>query len=252
MKLEAFSLCSGSSGNCVLIAADGDAILLDGGRSCSYLSRAAASVGIDLGRVAAAFVTHEHRDHISALDAAVKKYTFPVHMTRASYNAVSAAESPALIASAILHPPLYEERVGAFLVKSFLTYHDSACSVGYVVSVGDAKIGLCTDTGRFTDSIADALSGCTHLILESNHDRDMLLHGSYPAFLKARIDSPRGHLSNEDAAALAGLLSADDITLYHISRENNTPELALCEVRGAVPPSTAIRAAEPDSPVRII
>ena len=132
---------------------------------------------------------------------------------------------------AIIHPIIYTESIGALTVRSFPTPHDSAASVGYVVSDGTPEhtLAVATDIGTVTDEVSDALIGCENVILESNHDENMLLCGAYPYELKRRILSDFGHLSNEAAAAFVSHLAAAGtkrILLAHLSQDNNLPELA--------------------------
>lgn len=257
MDIEAYTLYSGSSGNSVYIRAGGDAILIDGGKSCAALLRGIAAVGGDISSVRAVFVTHEHRDHVSAIEVLTKKYRIPVHITEDSLYALACDR---LHQSAIPHPPVFGVNVGPMTVRSFRTHHDSVMSVGYTVDFAgsDVRLGLLTDTGHISEPIIEALSGCTHLILESNHDIDMLTYGPYPLFLKERILSARGHLSNDTAAALACELrrrGTRAFTLAHISRENNTPELAYRTVAEALSASGqpfSLTTAPPDSPMKVI
>lgn len=237
MDIKIATLYSGSSGNSVLISADGDCILIDGGRSCRALSCAASTLGVDVADVSAVYVTHEHTDHISALDVFCKKYHTPVHMAEDSASAIVGHEH--LLAATVKHTPIFTDRVGKMTVKSFRTHHDSAMSVGYTVEFDgeDVKFGLLTDTGHVTQDMIDALADCTHLVLEANHDIPMLYAGFYPYHIKERIRSARGHLSNEQCGQLAATLAAggaEEILLAHISENNNTPELALDAVGKAL------------------
>lgn len=257
MQIEAYTLYSGSSGNCTYIRAGDDAILIDGGKSCAALVRGVASVGGDMSSVRAIFVTHEHVDHISALDVVAKKFGMPIHITEDSLFTLGGVY---LHARAVPHAPLYTVRTGPFTVSSFRTHHDSACSVGYTIEIdcSDVRIGIVTDTGCISDDMVDALSGCTHVILEANHDVFMLTHGSYPFYLKSRILSDKGHLSNDAAASLASeLLSRGTHTflLAHISRENNTHELASRTVYEALSATGApftLSSAPHDAPQRLV
>lgn len=256
---EAYTLYSGSSGNCTYISSGHDAILIDGGKTCAAMMRGVASVGGNMDEVRAVFVTHEHRDHVSALDTAAKKFRFPIHIVEDSLRSLPGSGGEYLRGCAVPHAPIYSVCVGPFTVTSFLTHHDSACSVGYTVDIDGAgvRVGILTDTGCVTGDMIDALSGCTHVILEANHDESMLRHGSYPFFLKSRIMSSLGHLSNDDSAATARELSLRGtraFLLAHISRENNTPSIALDTVSGVLSDagvSASIAAASPDTAQRL-
>ena len=227
-ELNITSLYSGSSGNSVYVCDGDDAILIDAGKSTAALCRALCEAGGDIGRVRAVFITHEHIDHVSALPVLCRKYHIPVHIIEDS--AYNMRHGDALSEYAVTHPPLYCERVGAMTVKSFVTYHDSAAGVGYTVSVSeDVTLGVVTDTGHYTEDMTEALSGCTHVIAETNHDIAMLRSGPYPYHIKQRILSERGHLSNEQGAALIAELAGRgtrSFCLAHLSQNNNTPQLA--------------------------
>ena len=239
LKLHICSLYSGSSGNSFLIGAGEDCILIDAGKNAKRLCAAIRACGYAPEQVRAVFVTHEHSDHISALPIFLKKYPVPVHIAAACAYRLEARETaePLLVR----HPPLYTETVGPFTVTSFPTPHDSRASVGYRVEIADGerryRVGYATDIGYVTPEIREGLSDCQAVILESNHDPEMLENGSYPEELKRRIRSRRGHLSNPECAVLAARLAAcgaERIMLAHLSRENNTPNAAYGETLGAV------------------
>ncbi len=256
MQIEAYTLYSGSSGNSFYIRAGDDAILIDGGKSSACLVRSVSAVGGDMSAVRAIFVTHEHRDHVSALDVTARKYRIPVHITEGSLAALGTE----LCGCAVAHTPIFSVKVGPFTVKSFPTHHDSACSVGYTVDIdgSSVRVGILTDTGFVSNDMKAALSGCTHAVIEANHDVGMLMRGTYPPYLKSRILSDRGHLSNEASASLARELlhgGTRSFILAHISRENNTPPLALRTVGDMLSGEGApfsLTAAPPDSPARLI
>ncbi len=231
MSLHICSLYSGSTGNAFLIAQGGECILIDGGKNCKRLCACLAEVGYAPSQVRAVFVTHEHSDHISALPVFAKRYQIPVHAVGETADALLfAGVAPALV---VRHSAPFQTAVGNFSVSAFPTPHDSRASVGYRIEVqtgeGVCKVGYATDMGAPTEIVEQNLTGCDYVILESNHDIDMLWNGGYPYYLKKRIYGERGHLSNADCAALAGRLAQSGtkrILLAHLSRENNTPELA--------------------------
>lgn len=253
------SLYSGSAGNSVLISACGTNILIDAGKSARTLCASLNAAGSDIGSIDAIFVTHEHSDHIGALEVISKKYRIPVHMTEAS--ALNMSMGSFLGGAAVIHAPLYSVQVGALTVSSFQTPHDSACCVGYRVEFDGSDgcrhaLGCATDIGCVTPHLREALCGCEAVVVECNHDVDMLRFGPYPGQLKTRILSRRGHLSNEDCAAFSCELAAAGaryILLAHLSRENNRPEMAYAAVRAAVPDeSVSIVIADPDEPVALV
>lgn len=234
MSIQLFSLYSGSSGNAFLIRTSESTVLIDAGKSCKRLCAALAECNTAPEQIDAIFITHEHIDHIGALPVFLKKHPIPVHMLEKSAHALRT--SPAAQPCLRIHTPLYTETVGNVTVSSFPTPHDSAASVGFRISVSEAdgtemyRIGYATDIGHASGHVEEGLLGCDTVILESNHDPEMLLTGPYPYPLKQRIASPYGHLSNPDSAALAQRLyqaGTKRLMLAHLSRENNTPEAAL-------------------------
>ena len=235
------SLYSGSTGNAFLIEAGSTCLLIDAGKNAKKLCAALTDAGVALDSIRAIFITHEHSDHVSALPVFLKKHPLPVHVQRAS--AYKLANDPAVAPCLCLHAPLYTEEVdGGIRVTSFPTPHDSQGSLGYRIEVTDEngapiRIGYATDIGHVSDDVESALMGCDAVILESNHDPDLLMLGPYPYDLKRRIASRRGHLSNADSAALAARLCANGtkvLMLAHLSQENNTPDLAYDECFSAV------------------
>ena len=215
--LQLCTLYSGSKGNCTYIRAGGDAILIDAGRSLRALTQALEAVGGDMAAVRAVFVTHEHADHTSALEMLAKKYDVPV--------------------------------------ASFVTPHDSDMSVGYTITLADGRrLAYATDIGHVTPEIEASLTGAYAVVLESNHDEDMLLSGPYPAWLKSRIASDRGHLSNAACGAFLPRLYAagtKHVLLAHLSAENNTPSRAL-EAASAACPEMHIVVAREGEPTRLL
>lgn len=232
--IEAYTLCSGSSGNALLVRSGDTAVLMDAGRSRRALLAAYAETGAP--EIAAVFVTHEHTDHVSALAQLAKRERLPVHAAAGTADVLARTEAVAAVL--VRHGVLFTERVGALTVTSFPLPHDSACHVGYVFSDGDGD-AFCaaTDMGHVTDGVRAALAGCRGALLEANHDVEMLRCGPYPAALKARILSDTGHLSNADCACLARYAAERGVVhigLGHLSAENNTPELARAAVAAAL------------------
>ncbi len=244
------NLYSGSKGNCTLIRSRNTSILIDAGRSAAALCSALNSAGENIRHIRAIFVTHEHTDHVSSLAVLSKKYRIPIHATESSAEKIlAAAGKPSVLSSCLhIHSPIYTENICGddgeeFAVRSFPTPHDSLASVGYrveLLSTDNSKpkivhsFGYATDTGCVTDDMINGLSGCEAVVIEANHDVDMLMNGPYPHDLKMRILSDRGHLSNYDCATLAQTLvkkGTKNFLLAHLSEENNTPEAAFWTVR---------------------
>ena len=264
------TLYSGSGGNATYISDGESAILIDAGKSARALTRALQEIGAlsegktTAGRppVDAIFITHEHTDHVSALKVFLKKYRVPVHVTEQSapYLYALAGDTP-MRDLIVPHPPLFTEQVGGMTVRSFPTSHDSLMSVGYRITLQDSsgicrEFGYATDLGKVTPYVEEGLLGCEAVVLESNHDPDMLLDGPYPYSLKLRIRSPRGHLSNEAAAKLAVRLAEGGTSrflLAHLSKENNLPLLAVqafdCVLKDA---SVTLAVADPERVTHIV
>ncbi len=246
------SLYSGSSGNSTLVRTSHGALLIDAGKSSRALCAAIKQAGSDADDINAVFITHEHTDHVSALEIFLKKHQVPVHITSQSAEGLHTLPSSRLAMSLTLHAPCYTERVADMTVRAFPLSHDSAMCVGYRIDTDDGfSFGIATDTGYVTNEMLDGLDGCHAVVIESNHSVDMLRCGDYPPELKRRILSRRGHLSNDDCALLAGRLAAGGTTgfmLAHLSRDNNRPECALTSVKKALAqfPNVKLCVAKPE------
>ena len=222
-SLRFATLYSGSSGNAVYIKSHSDEILIDEGKSTKCTEAALQAIGSSLSNISAIFVTHEHHDHTAGLPVTVGRYGIPVYLP------ALCADMLQPMATACPMEPLFTVTVGEITVRSFLTPHDSVMSVGYIVETPTARLGIATDMGFLCKEVVAELQGCDAAIVESNYDPDMLRYGTYPAALKARILSNRGHLANCDGALLAAVLAKTGtkrILLGHLSKENNTPKLA--------------------------
>jgi phosphoribosyl 1,2-cyclic phosphodiesterase len=230
-------LASGSKGNCVVIEGGTGSLLIDAGLSAKECFLRMERAGIDAGRIDALLVTHEHTDHIRGVDVLARKLEIPVYATEGtladflSFRRTSAKP----LAHHICHD---RERfaVGDFTIEPFSTSHDAKEPCGFMVIEGDIRLGYCTDTGIVTPHMHDLLRHCDGIVLESNHCPDMLHNGPYPEYLKHRIRSKRGHLSNPAAAACLRGFGKDvpKVILAHLSETNNTPEKAIVSARGGL------------------
>ena len=221
---------SGSSGNCLLLSSGGTHILIDAGISMRRVKSALACAGLTTGDIGGVLITHEHSDHISGLKMLLKHCALPIYAPH-----TVAARLCGMLPDAVdcMHViPVGEAfSVGNLQVRAFHTPHDTDESVGYRVE-GEGCFAMATDMGHVSQEVLDGLLGADVALIESNHDLDMLTGGGYPFYLKRRILSERGHLSNTDCALLARRLAESGtgtIVLGHLSRENNRPELALRE-----------------------
>ena len=230
------SLYSGSSGNAFLLQTPRARILIDAGKNAKTLTAALAAVGVEADSLDAILITHDHRDHTSALPVLLKHHPIPTHIVEASAQAITLCQPGGWADSLCCHKPLFCLTVGDVTARSFITPHDSRFSVGYRFDIstpdGVRSLGYATDLGYVTDEVKAALTGCESVVLESNHDKELLYVGPYPRQLKERILSRYGHLSNEDAAALVAELAHHGLRhlmLAHLSEQNNEPDIAYNE-----------------------
>ena len=223
------SLYSSSSGNCTYIGTSQGGILVDVGISAKRAADALCGIGVDPSQVAAIFITHEHADHINGVRVFAKKFGVPVYASAGTLSGMQelGALDPKIKTEVI--PASGIEAAGIF-VRPFVTPHDSRESCGYTVELPHGqKAAIATDIGKITPEIEAALHKCELVMLESNHDISMLQAGPYPYYLKRRILSDVGHLSNESCAEQAKKLIKSGTTrlfLGHLSDENNFPDLA--------------------------
>ena len=233
MKLTVFA--SGSGGNCLLLSGGGSNILIDAGISTRRLTGLLATCGLTLQDIGGVLITHEHSDHVSGLKTMLGRCDC---MICAPHTVASRlmGQLPSCEERLRLIPVGEDFSLGRLKVKAFHTPHDTDESVGYRVEY-DAIFALATDMGCVTEEVRNGLHGADTVLIEANHDEEMLRYGRYPASLKRRILSDHGHLSNRNCALLAReLVSAGTRTviLGHLSRENNTPETARRTVQAAL------------------
>lgn len=231
------TLSSGSGGNSTYIStSDGD-ILVDAGISCKALMAAIDDANGDVSKLRAVAITHTHNDHIIGLKTFLKKTKIPLIASAETLEALAEKDFiPEGIKTIATNNGILN--FGDIQVDFFKTSHDAKGSGGYAITLPDGRrAAVCTDLGIMTDDIRNKILGCDVVLLESNHDVEMLRRGPYPAALKLRILSDEGHLSNNACAAeLPALLKSGTtrIILGHLSRENNTPLLALSAARATL------------------
>ena len=244
---ECKTLASGSTGNSVFFRTGESAFLIDAGISMRKIEHLLRLCDSSLAKTEGIFVTHEHSDHVKALGMIAKHTQIPIYATLPTAKEIYTSlrlknktdEAEAFHRNARVITPGLCYSVGDLTISPFEIPHDSAACVGYVVTDanGEKLMGYGADMGHVTESVEEALTGCPRLILESNHDLQMLEDSSYPAFLKERIRSEYGHLSNPDCASFLTRLVAKGtkhVTLFHLSRENNLPQLAMETSIGAL------------------
>ena len=226
--MRVFVFASGSGGNCLLVSDKGTNILIDAGISMRRIESCLSQAEISMDDIAGVLITHEHSDHIMGLKTMVKKYGASIYAphTVAARLAGMLPETEDFIR---IIPVGECFEIGELSVRAFHTSHDTDESVGYRLW-GNGCFSIATDTGCLNEEIEDGLAGADAVLIESNHDEQMLRYGPYPAVLKKRILSEHGHLSNEKCAEAARRLALNGtgtIVLGHLSRTNNTPEKAL-------------------------
>lgn len=227
-------ITSGSKGNCHLIKGDKTVILIDAGTSAKNLECQLSTLGVSPCDLSAIAITHEHIDHIAALDVLVRRSGLPIYCNYATMQGII-KRFPSLSEKSF---KLFTTDEGFFIneleILPFKTPHDAAESVGYTVACGKQRIAVATDIGHMTPGILKSIEGVQLVAIESNHDQQMLMQGPYPFALKRRILGQNGHLSNAVCGqTLARMLEKGlrQAVLCHLSQENNTPELAYSTVQ---------------------
>ncbi len=221
------NLFSGSTGNSTYIESDSTKILVDAGVSCLRITKALASIGVDIDEINAIIISHEHIDHTKGLATIAKKHNTPIYATPktwASMSAMNINEDCQMTYNAG-----EDIVIGDVTVHSFSIPHDAADPCGFSILSNGKKITIATDIGHVEEALVDEMRGSDAVLIESNYDCDTLLCGPYPYCLKKRILSDVGHLSNEMTGKLVKQLYEDGVTRFvlgHLSKENNFPELA--------------------------
>lgn len=226
-------LFSGSSGNSYYIGSRSAGLLIDAGRSARQLDSMLKVCGVDPMAIQGILVTHEHSDHVSGLRVFARKYGLPVF---ASPGTLEAMES--VLEGVEAHPAERGLQLAGMTVNPFSTSHDCAEPLAYRIETADGRIfTLSTDLGYLSDEVKENLLGTDFAVIESNHDLEMLRNGGYPYYLKKRILSDHGHLSNTACAGFLPELARSGtkrFLLAHLSAENNSPSVALEAALGAL------------------
>ena len=225
------SLASGSSGNCIFLGTDSASVLIDVGVSAKLAQNGLHTIGRDLSDIDGILVTHEHSDHIRGIGVAARKIGVPIYGTAGTLRAIKECAPLGKIDEGLFCEIRPDEpfSIGDMEVLAFRTSHDAADPVAYRINANNRSAAVITDLGIYNDYIVDHLQGLDAVLLEANHDVRMLQAGSYPYYLKQRILSDRGHLSNENAGRLLCRILHDGlkhIYLGHLSKENNYEALA--------------------------
>ncbi len=230
------SIASGSSGNCIYAGSDTTHILVDVGISGKKTVQGLEKLGVKPEDLDGIFITHEHADHINGLGVMARKYGIPVYGTKGTLDAIRRTSSLGKIDESLFQEIEADTKITVkdMTLNPMRISHDAAEPVAYRIIHGKKKIGIVTDLGCYNDYTVECLKGMDALLIEANHDVNMLQVGPYPYYLKQRILGKRGHLSNELSGQLLGRILNDHmqtVILGHLSRDNNLPELAYETVR---------------------
>jgi phosphoribosyl 1,2-cyclic phosphodiesterase len=226
MSMRFASLGSGSEGNALLVSVGKTTVLMDCGFGLRDVLLRLARLEVLPEQLGAIVVTHEHGDHIGGVARLARKYNIPVWLTHGTLRAVPKAFSGISCICEI--DPQQDFSIGEIEIRPYAVPHDAAEPVQFVFSDGMRRLGVLTDTGAITPHIEQALDGCQALVLECNHDLDLLMQGDYPPSLKQRVAGRYGHLNNQESARLLDSLDVSclqHLVAAHLSRNNNTPEL---------------------------
>lgn len=239
MKVKFMSLSSGSSGNCYYLEAGRKAILIDAGIPVRTIQKNLRENGLSFDKIMGLLITHDHTDHIRSAGSIGEFYHIPVYATKAVHGGMERnyGMSKKLTSASRRNIERDVEFLlpGTFFkVTPFMVPHDSTDNVGYFIEVGEegetpVRFCLVTDCGCITSDIKEYLKKADHIVVESNHDIDMLMNGPYPQYLKQRVRGEGGHLSNKECAELIHEIyhkSLKHLFLCHLSHENNTPDIA--------------------------
>ncbi|MDO4431992.1 MAG: MBL fold metallo-hydrolase [Aerococcaceae bacterium] len=223
-------LASGSSGNCTYVETPKQRVLIDAGLSGRKLEQLLTQIDRDMNQLDAIFVTHEHKDHIHGVGVLSRKYNVPVYANANTWRAMESMIGEIPSENRRYIEPEQLLTLGDLDIVSYNVSHDAAQPQFYAFQKGSAQFVMLTDTGYVSDRLRSQLKNATAYLIESNHEIEMLRYGNYPWSVKQRILGDKGHLSNEDGAlAMVDLIGNQTKHVYlgHLSRENNTKELAM-------------------------
>lgn len=229
--LEICALASGSNGNCYYLGNEKDALLIDAGISTKQILYRMHTSNLDLRKVRGVFISHEHSDHVRGVRVLVKKLGIPAFLTLNTYRAMWRAYQPP---SYTPFQPGHTFRFRSFIIHPFRKNHDAREACSFRIEHEGVSVGIFTDIGSPCENVTSHLAMCHALFLETNYDEDMLWQGKYPDYLKKRVASDIGHLSNKQTFDLLKKHAGpklQSVLLSHLSAENNTPETAYAELK---------------------
>ncbi|MGL4736273.1 MAG: MBL fold metallo-hydrolase [Cellulosilyticaceae bacterium] len=239
MVFRMCTIASGSSGNCTFVQGGETMILVDAGLSGKRIISGLDQIDVDPERISGILITHEHGDHIKGVGILSRKFKLPIYATEATWktlldNNMIGKVDPTCMRTLEKDMPI---QIGELKVLPYKIYHDATDPVGYVFEYGGKKMSLATDLGKVDRYIINHIQGSHGILLEFNHDINMLEASSYPFSLKRRILGDEGHLCNELAAKVLAYIYHDALEwaiLGHLSNENNLPDLAFLSAKNAL------------------
>jgi phosphoribosyl 1,2-cyclic phosphodiesterase len=230
MDLKFCSLSSGSSGNCYYVGNELFGILIDAGISATSIRKFLRDMNISMQTIMGVFITHNHSDHIKGLEVLTRKNHLPAFTTHGVWESILSPRYN-ISRDCIREIPMQQKfHLAGFDIEAFPIFHDAPETIGFHICAGDKKITIATDLGHICQTSAQYIRKATLLVIESNYDEEMLLNGTYPYYLKKRIQSENGHLGNLQTSSFLADIVNDNLShicLAHLSKNNNTPEKAL-------------------------
>ncbi len=225
--IQVCAIASGSNGNCYYIGNSSEAVLVDAGISRRQILKRMKLMKLDIRKVKAVFITHEHSDHMRGVRVLSDLQSIPAYFTKLTYKKARHSDKPEKVE---FFTPGDSVQIGEFTIHSFSKNHDAVDPVSFRISINGKNIGVFTDIGTPCNNVNEHLAGCDVAFLETNYDENLLWSGPYPYYLKTRVTSDVGHLSNRQAAELVTILDSSKlkhIFLSHISADNNRIDFAL-------------------------
>jgi phosphoribosyl 1,2-cyclic phosphodiesterase len=230
MKLNFCSLSSGSSGNCYYLGNEFHGILIDAGISASSIRKFLKNIDIPMQSIMGVLITHNHIDHIRGLEVLARKNCLPAFTTDKIWKSILTPKKK-ISQDCIREIPLQQKfHLAGFDIEAFPVCHDAPETIGFHICADGKKITIATDLGHICQTAAPYIKAANLLVIESNYDKQMLVNGRYPHYLKARIESDHGHLGNHQTSAFLADIISDNLSiicLAHLSKNNNTPEIVI-------------------------